>query len=651
MKDYVEPMTALFDLSEGEHGSPQYFNEAKNFVEIGSRGGGKTYSEMLGGFFYDIVFDGQKNYEPGVINTGRAVLEITSGQESKSAEALDKLKFAMDALATKADVGVWGDPDDPYATNYKPCPFYKFMRGSLSGNNRKDPWINEYDAKVGNGWKKKGSRSVVYHTIYSINDRGGGQKSAGGRRTYVLHEEGGLNERLIEAWTSNEGLISGDGKKYASQKGIGTSGNLRLVMQMRRLAENPKEFSAISLPHHDDATQPFGFFLPAYMTDRNFKDDDGNTNIDAAKEHWEYLHAEKMGGSSADVYYDFCMNYPIRIEHMWVEGYTNILPSKEAEVREKELLQGDLYKTIGTPVKLHYDDASTHKVSWTPDTSAIPFYHWPLELERKTLDAVFMMYIKPEELMINGRIPDDMIIVNHDPYVAEEWDKGGSLGVAHFIVSPKYIGQGFPGHKIAATYIGKPEQGLDEYNRTLLMGSMMYGRPKRSIWYEANRGSDLRSMAIHMNCMDMLCLRPQFSDGKFIYEQRTTQTGFMIGNNISKSWMLTRYKYYLLSSCNSDGMYHNDPENKDLNGIEQMDRLIIQNIDCIFTIRQIKMFNHKGNFDAVSSHMAAPLAIGEIAHHVRMGGKKSNKNLSLLSRHAEQELKRNGYGLRKLSQG
>lgn len=655
-KEYCPPMDALFELHQGQYGYPLYHNQAKNFAEIGSRGGGKTYSKMLGGFFYDLALDGQKHYEKGKgIGKSRAVLEITAGQEAKSAEALAKLEYAMKQLEIREELGVWGTPGDELS-NYTPIPFWKRMEGSLDTNNRKNPWINEYQIDVGIGkpvWEDRGTRSVVYHTVYPATEQGGGQKSAGGRRTYVLHEEGGLNARLIEAWGSNEGLISGDGTKYAPQEVIGTSGHLQLVQQVRRIFETPREFNCLALTNPDDPTKECGLFLPAYMTDMNFKDENGNTDIEAAKAHHEKLHRKVEAESQMDTYILYAMNYPTKISHMWLQSMNQLLPSIEAEKREEELLRGDLYKDLGKPVELYFDNNAPNKIGYRPKPDALPFYDWPLPLDRKTLDAVFMMYIEPEKLMINGKIPDDAIIVVYDPYVAEEFDKGASLGVTHYVVSPKYIPDGLPGHKIAATYIGKNKDGLDEHNRKVLMGAMLYGRPKHGIYYEANRGSDLRSMAIHMKCMDMLCTQPQFSDGKYNYEQKTTRTGYLVGNQIAKHWLITRLRYYLISPITSTGLFKSmeelEEEKQRTNIEEENVRLIIQSIDCIFTVRQIKTFNMEGNFDAVSSYLGLPLAIGEMAHNEERRGDNKNRPLSLLSKHLQTIYEKNQYGMAKLS--
>lgn len=659
-KEYCPPMEALFELSDEPAGFPLYHNQALNFVEIGSRGGGKTYSKILGGFFYDLCMDGQRHYDLGKgVGTSKASLEITAGQEAKSAEALAKLEYAMKQLSIREELGSWGKPGDKYS-NYTPMPFWKRMEGSIEANNRKDPWTNKYLLDVGISkpqWEERGSDSKVYHTVYPATEQGSGQKSAGGRRTHVLHEEIGLNARLLEAWGSNEGLISGDGTKYAPQEGIGTSGNLDLVQQARRLFETPKEFSCLELPHPEDPDKTCGLFLPAYITDMNFKDEDGNTDLEAAKEHHENLHKKIESQSQLDTYITYAMNYPIRISHMWMQDKSKLLPSVEAERREEELLKGDYYKYAGKTVELFFDPNTPNKIGYRPKPDALPFYDWPLSIDRKTLDAVFMMYIEPESLKVNGKIPDDAIIVIYDPYVADEWDKGGSLGVTHYIVSPKYIPDGLPGHKIAATYIGKHKEGLDEHNRIVLMGAMLYGRPKHGIWYEANRGSDLRSMAIHMNVMDMLCLQPQFAEGKFNYEQNTTRVGYMVGNQISKQWLITRLRYYLLSPSNSTGLFKSLVEleeekslvaNNEKIAIEDV-RLIIQSIDCIFTIRQIKAFNAEGNFDAVSSYLGLPLAIGEMAHRETRRIPNENRSLSLLSTHLKTIQERNRYGMAKLS--
>lgn len=563
-----------------------------------------SYWEALGEILPDLCFDGDKYYTPGEVSEKtRAVLEVTSGGGGKSTELLEKVEFGMNALASPdyKELGVWGNPQDP---DYEPCPFYKRMEGSLKSNNKENPWINEFQVKIGNEWKTYGTGSRVYNTIYSVNQRAGAQKSAGGRRTKVTHEEIGLNEELISAWGSNEGMVKDGGVKMAAQKGIGTSGNMATILGAKKIFTNPSQFDCLEFYYPEYGDNAFGWFLATWMIDTKFKDENGNTDEKAAKEyHWN-IYNEKKENSLPEVFMEHRMNFPMKIEDMWVTTKGHRLPVTEAEEREKELMRDNKYQSIGQPIKLYWDSQIPSGVNYSLDRDAYPFYEWPLEPDRKVLEPVFTMYIHPDKLKINGILPNDAIFVTYDPYISEDIEGGGSLGVAHFFVNPKYIPQGLPGNCLAATLIGKSSLGTADFHEKLEMGMAFYGNPIHGLWYEANRGDKVRADFLKKKKMNLLCLRPQFEQGQFIYSRRPTQTGYVVGNKLAKIALLDNIRDILLEEV--ELTIDNKTEIK----------RNIERLPCIFTLRQIKQYRLDGNFDAVSSLQGWPLAIGEQEHRI-----------------------------------
>ena len=75
----------------------------------------------------------------------------------------------------------------------------------------------------------------------------------------------------------------------------------------------------------------------------------------------------------------------------------------------------------------------------------------------------------------------------------------------------------------------------------------------------------------------------------------------MVGNNIAKIAMLDDLSDLLLKTVTVQGV----------------EKRVVETLPCIFTLRQIKLFNLDGNFDAVSSLMGYPLYIRE-EEHIRM---------------------------------
>lgn len=611
-KEYIPRRENIFMLHDKVKGKPLYFNEAMNTMEFGCRGGGKSYSIALMDILPDLCFDGAKYYNIGQQNDdSRAVIEVTSGGGGKSTELLEKVEFGMNCLADPQyrELGVWGSPEDP---DFEPCPFYKRMSGTTGANNKENPWINKFKVKIGNSWKERGTKSRVYNTVYSVNQRAGAQKSSGGRRTYVVHEETGLNELLIEAWGANEGMVKDGGMKMTGQKGIGTSGNMLTVLASKKIFTHPSQFDCLEFHYPEYGDNAFGWFLPAWLVDTKFKDENGNTDIEAAKEyHWN-IYNDKKENSLPEVFMDHRMNFPMKIEDMWVTSRGHRLPVTEAEEREKELMKSNLYQSIGTAIELYWDSTNPSGVNYKLDTEAIPFYEWPLEPDRKSLDPVFMMYIHPDKLKINGVIPNDAIIATLDPYISEEIESGGSLGVSHFFVNPKYIPQGLPGNCLAATLIGKALHGTAAFHEILEKGLAFYGNPIYGLWYEANRGDKVRADFIKKNKINLLCLRPQFEQGQFIFARAPTQTGYMVGNRIAKIALLDSIRDILLEETTLT--INNKTETK----------RNIERFSCIFTLRQIKQYRIDGNFDAVSSLQGWPLALGEQKHKMTMRSSTGN---------------------------
>jgi len=89
-KEYIPARENIFMLHDKPKGVPLYYNHAKNAVELGSRGGGKSYFAALGEILPDLCFDAQRYYDPGQKITTKAVIEVTEGGGGKAVELLEK---------------------------------------------------------------------------------------------------------------------------------------------------------------------------------------------------------------------------------------------------------------------------------------------------------------------------------------------------------------------------------------------------------------------------------------------------------------------------------------------------------------------------------------------------------------------------------
>ena len=542
-----------------------------------------SFSFGLMGGKYEMVFHGAR-YSGAPI--GKTAIEIGSGQVSKSSELIDKIVLSNECLK-KEKFGAYGEEGDD---DFEPCPFYMWMDGSYHVNNQRNPWIQQKAVKKGNSWKKIGRKSTLYHSSYSTNKKEGAEASAGGRRNMIIYEEVGLMGLVKEVWGSNNAVVRTDSEQYGSQIGIGTSGNIELIQPTKHIFTHPKDYNCLIFGKGN------GFFLPAPLTNKDFKDENGNTNLNEAYEYYIKRREEAKMASDPQVLIAERMNYPLSIEDMWLGGSSGYLPDKEAELREKELIANNLYENIGQAVELVWDTKIDCGVTYRikPKSEAKPIYNWPLSPNDPTHGEI-MIYIHPEKLKVNGLLPNDAVIFLHDPYVSDELDKGGSLGASYAIVNPKYESFGLPSYQIAATWISRHPHGVDAYNEEFEKLIQFYGNPVRNVWYEANRGDRFKGHITKKKKNYLLCLRPQFEQGQYIYTRNATQTGYVVSNQIAKVTLLDGLRDLLLM---------------DIGG-----KLLIETIPCLFTIKQIRQFKMDGNFDGVSALQGLPLAIKEIEHY------------------------------------
>jgi hypothetical protein len=616
LKKYKDPRENLRSLKDKPLGRPLFENNSRNTITLGSRGGGKSYFEAIAKHLYNLCFDGRTEYK--VEDLKKDKLQITccigSADTEKSGELVSKVVDGMAQFATNQDLGVWGEEG---SNDWTPIPFYRDMSGNThAGNKKTKGWRHYYSKKINGKWVDGfGSGTSLFHVSYATNKKASAEAAAGGRYNVTTVEEMGITGNVIEVWNSNEATVKRNGIPFGVQSLLGTSGNVELILPTKEMFNDPKQFRVVSFKNlWEDPESDIGFFLPAYMTFRQFKDKNGNTNIQKAREYWLRGYEDAAEAANPKTLRMYCMNFPDIPSHMWVSDRQYLLPYEEAQAREKELLQGKLYQK-GICISLRWDSSKLNGVDWDVDEKADPFYEFPLRQDKETIDGAIIMYRQPEK--VRGVVPNDMYFFTHDPYVSDEQDEGGSLGVTHVWMNPKYSATHEAG-QLVATYIGKPKGGKKEYYNNLEKLLAFYGNPFRGLAYEANRGEYCRSYFEKRNKLHLLALRPQHAKGDSIYERQVTQFGYLVGarGSIGKRAMVDDTADWLLQDVPTGEGF----------------KKLIETLPCIFSVRQIMHFTMDGNFDAVSSILLAPVYISEQESLlIKESKEKEKNNLQFLS--------------------
>lgn len=607
LKTYIPPRENIRKIHTYAKGKAYVHNPTQNVAILGSRGGGKTYYTALAELEHGIMFDGAKEYTEEFIR-GLITAEFCLGSANadKSSELASKIEASIRAKSSPdvgRQFGVWGKEDDD---DYTPCPFYKDMTGSIATNNKKNPYRHEYKVELNGRWITKGTSTKLLHVNYSTKKGDGAQAAAGGRYLISVEEEWGLEENSIEVHNSNDSTVAREGVYIGVQWKMGTSGNIEYIQSTKKMFLNPKDYRIVSFKNqHGNEGQDgnIGFFLPFYMVLRQYKDNNGNTDYEAAVAHVNKIRAEKTKSTDPKVLRDEKMNRPCFVDEMWVTDKTYYLPYEEAQQREKELMAFGKYKTLEKPVKLIWDSLSPRGVRYEIDHNAEPYREFPIDYsKRKDPSGCIVIYDMPHE--INGDIPPDMYqFVGLDPYVEENIDGGGSIGACFVLTNPKYILQGARGNCIAATYIGKPMEGLTAYYEGIFKLMSFYNCGPGSLWFEKNRGDACREYFIRKNRAEMLCITPQFVMGSNIYQKRMLSFGYVVGNKVAKISLLKTLNDWLLDETElHDGKKKN-----------------IERIPCLFTLRQIMQYDIDGNFDAVDGLRGAVIGLKEYSAKIEAG--------------------------------
>lgn len=643
LKKYRTPEESIKTLHDKPLGAPLFFNEARNGILFGSRGGGKSYYLALGRFLHYLLFDGSKRYDDKFLDgLIKAEICIGSANKDKSSDFCAKIEDCLIRMKINPELGAWGKETD---VDYAPSPLYREFKGSIGPNNKENPFEYAYEALEHGRKITKGTLTKLFHVVYSSNKKDAAQSAAGGRYNLLGYEEAGLMSNLIDAWGSNKSTVERDGNQIGTQMGWGTSGNIEQVQSAKKIMLNPQDYNVVSredIWERAGKDGRIGFFL-TYLLTLDTIDKDGNVIWQKAIEKYNKKFESISSSADPKMLVEFKMNHPVVPSDMWTTNTEHLLPRDEALTRERELMANNHYKELGNPVDLIWDDSKQYRVRYEINHISEPITQFPIDAKKMTdPSGVVMLYEEPE--MIKGVIPSDMYsFVGHDPYVAEELDKGGSVGVTYILKNPKYIANGHTGNIIVASYIGKPIGGLKVYYSVQEKLIALFGNPPRGLWYESDRGEYCRGYYLKKNKEFLLAIAPQIEQGDSIYQKNIVRYGFRVGNRINKLHHISLLNEWLLEDTT---FIKNNKEETKKN---------IFRIPCLFFIRQVSSYNLVDNFDAISGIVGCVLGLREYEAQIESTLKKRSvgnslkflsTNSSIMEETLEQKLKkfRKNYG-------
>jgi len=601
LKEYVPAREYLRRQHLVNKGRPLYENESKDFMMMGSRGFGKSYSVAVGVVLHEWLFDGVTEYIDPDKRQGelpKSTTVVGAGDSKYSGDLLGKTKFALNSLPGNLQLG----------SKFYPSPFSKQYSGSWGSGTE---IVAKYKKKIGGEWRDMGTFSEIKHRTFQAN-----AFAANGIRAGVMvFEEIGMFDNLLASRNASVECQMNGSYKYGSMMFLGTGGDMDGgTVDASIMFNDPESFNMIVFQDEWENTGKIGYFVPAYMGLNQYKDKNGFTLEEPAKEylkaHREKLRQSKGGSSAID---DELQNRPIIPSEVFLTKKGNVFPTDSLRNRLVQLKRDDNFSMLEKCVNLYFDTEAPTGVNYSLDVDKklMPLNSYPLtDQNKKNKEGAVVIYEFP--LLIDGKTPNDMYVIGHDPYATDGTE--GSLASVYVLKTNKYIKHGYS--EIVASFVGRPYEGRRVVNETLYKLSLLYGSAK--IYFENVRGN-VKEYFEKIKRLDLLAKQPTtVLTTRASYEINSVVYGYPMSNSKMKSEGIGYIRDWLIEE----------------RGIDQNDR-IIRNLDLLpdkGLLQELISYNHTANFDRVMGLMGCILALEETTNrYINLRQPEDDQALEFLS--------------------
>lgn len=416
-KKYKPAFEYLKQTFDKPLGRPIYGNPAKNLMVLGSRNFGKSFFTSGAIIGHEWIFDGHKYYDYDYLNKPNEIsLFVGSSSSDKSSELLNFFKNGFSNLP-----GSYGANDD-----FIPSPFFKNVTGNLNPNNKQSAFRHSYKVQEGGIWRDKGSKSTIYHGVYTVDNY---TVAVGGRYGVIVLEEIGLMKNLLSVLGANN-LCQTDGiERFGSTIAIGTGGNMETVQEAKMVFYDPDSYDFLGFDNiFETGGKKIGLFIPAYLAFNQYKDDKGNTNIQGAWDHIEKVREKARKASTNTVLNDEMMSRPVIPTEMFLSNNFSIFPVADLQQRLAELETTNEWSEVADIGMLEFLDKERKSVKWFRDIQkmAEPITTVNLDKYRGNLSGAMIIYEHPIKALPEPTFYRPLYKIAYDPVKDDKW--GPSLG-------------------------------------------------------------------------------------------------------------------------------------------------------------------------------------------------------------------------------
>jgi len=447
------------------------------------------------------------------------------------------------------------------------------------------PRLRDREMHKQSGYKKNVNGADVElgmkSQIIGVSLKDNPDKVRGKAGDLIFFEEAGSFSGLLKAWEVAMPTMRQGSKTLGTMVAFGTGGEEGSGFEgMEELFYHPDSYDCLAFDNNWDAgamgTQ-CGYFVPIYKNLDGFIDEDGNSQVEVAKEHEEKQREKKKGANDPKALDQYIAEHPFSPQEATLQVTANLFDVNSLKEQYNRVKANGL-ESEGTAGVMYYDKDGNPL--FRPSMDVSPVFKFPHRKGDKTEGAV-VMYESPYKTK-EGLVPHNLYVVCHDPYAQSKSTSNESLGASYVIKRANNLSK--PDDIIVASYVGRP-QTQDEYNKNLFMLAEYYNA---KIGFENDRGEliayakryrKLYKLQEEFEMLDKKELRSRTVKRQFgmhMTEQRKRQ-----GELYIRDWL-------------------NSPRATDEDGNTKLNMHYIYDPALL---QELIKFNHKGNFDRVMAFM------------------------------------------------
>lgn len=274
-KKYKDPYEIIIDKYEYPKGLHLYDNPPEDMMCFSSRSIGKSYlaAAIIGREF---TFNGARYSSTSAsrlfnIKNTQTVGKAFCGSEQEKHVGLmyEKVFFGLDNFE-----GGYKTIDKKF-----PPPFFKQRSGTFSGSDNVITHQYKVYYKIG-GKDNRGTGSSMYKGVYSSNIN----QAIGNRLNVMVIDEAGLILNLPLVHGANRTSMERGGEKTGSMLYIGTGGDIKRIPGSKALFYEPRQNRLRAFENPWEGGKPICMFIPVEYSFNRFKDPQGNTKLEAARD-------------------------------------------------------------------------------------------------------------------------------------------------------------------------------------------------------------------------------------------------------------------------------------------------------------------------------------------------------------------------------